>query len=77
MKGLDRIGQLVVAVLQRKDLGGYQDDMKGLHNMHNDPRKSFQVVSKWGINFDGNNSVTNFVERVEELRKVVLTSLTC
>lgn len=33
-----------------------------------DPARCFKIVSGWNLKFDGNCSVTNFIERVEELR---------
>lgn len=33
-----------------------------------DPSRSFTTISKWNLRFNGNSSVTNFIERAEELR---------
>lgn len=32
------------------------------------PLKSFETISKWNLQFDGNSSVTAFISRIEELR---------
>lgn len=36
---------------------------------YREPYRTFDIVSKWKLNFDGSSSVMSFIERVEELRR--------
>lgn len=58
-------------VENRREIGQGRSQDPEAHGSYSgkvDPSRSFTVVSKWNLYFDGTSSVLSFLERIEELR---------